>query len=306
MRRQNDVSLFKNKRMRATLLDSAGRPVYGAESVVVTSGQITTAFTPNVEEGEAISQPNGNGDTCLNVPAKPTFTGFAVEATFCKVEFALFEMLTGNPVVVNDDGTIVGIDEGTDIDLSNVNFALELWTGAQVSGAPRVGSQGTWGYILAPFLTGGTIGDITIENAAITFTVTGMQTKDGAAWGKGPFNVDLVAGVPAPLFKALTSKKHRRITTVEVAPPTDAFSGFQPLLDRSLPALTSITATPTGMSVAISPLPAGTDPVWYEFGDGEWDYAETGSFTHVYEEAGEYVITGNRNGVAKTVTVTVV
>ena len=217
---QKNVSLYRNKRMRATRLDSAGRPVYGAKSVVVTSGQITTSFTGNVEEGEAITQPNGNGDTCLNVPATPTFGGFTVEATFCNVDFSLFEMLTGNPVVLNDTGDIVGIDEGTDIDLSGVNFALELWTGAQNHGGTlRTGAEGEWGYIIAPFLSGGTLGDITVENAAITFTVSGMRTKDGAAWGSGPHKVDLVAGKAAPLFVPLTNKKHRRITVVEIAPP---------------------------------------------------------------------------------------
>lgn len=304
--RQRDTGLYKSKRMRATLVDSAGRPVYGAQSVVVTSGQISTTFTPNVEEGEAISQPNGNGDTCLNVPAVPTTTGWAVEATFCKVDFALFELLTGNPVVKNDNGTIVGIDEGTDIDLSNVNFALELWTGAQLGGVERTGSQGAWGYILAPFLSGGTLGDITIENAAITFTVTGMQTKNGSSWGAGPYNVDLVAGVAAPLFKPMTSKKHRRIMTVEIAPPSDALAGFMPLLDRTKPALTDITATVTGKSVAFAPVPAGTDPVWYEFGNGYWDYAETGSFTYVYPVAGTYTVTARRGPSTVTKSVTVV
>lgn len=218
---QKNVSLYRNKRMRATRLDSAGRPVIGDKSVVVTSGQITTSFTGNVEEGEAITQPNGNGDTCLNVPATPTFGGFTVEATFCNVDFSLFEMLTGNPIVLNDTGDIVGIDEGTDIDLSNVNFALELWTGAQSTDAAalRTGAQGLWGYIIAPFLSGGTLGDITVENAAITFTVTGMRTKDGSAWASGPHKVDLVAGKAAPLFKPLTARKHRRITVVEIAPP---------------------------------------------------------------------------------------
>lgn len=306
MARQKDVSLYKSKRMRATLLDAAGRPVYGAQSVVITSGQISTTFTPNVEEGEAISQPNGNGDTCLNVPATPTFTGFAVESTFCKVDFALFELLTGNPVVLNDNGTIVGIDEGTDIDLSKVNFALELWTGAQTSATLRTGSQGEWGYILAPFLSGGTLGDITIENAAITFTVTGMQTKNGAAWGAGPYNVELVAGVAAPLFKPLTSKKHRRIMSAEIAPPSDALAGFVPLLDRMDPALTDITATVTGKSVVFAPTPTGTTPVWYEFGNGEWDYAVTGGFTYVYPVAGTYTVTARRGTSKVTKSVTVV
>lgn len=304
MARQKDAGLYRSKRMRATRLDGSGRPVYGPESVVVTRGQITTSFTSNVEEGEPISQPNGNGDTCLSVPATPTLSGFSVESTFCKVDFALFELLTGNPVVLNDDGTIVGIDEGTDIDLAEVNFALELWTGAQVSDTLRAGAEGEWGYILCPFLSGGTLGDITVENAAITFTVTGMQTKNGAAWGSGPYDVDLVGGVAAPLFKPLTSKKHRRITTVEIAPPTDV-SGYLALLDRTDPALTSITATVTGDDVVFAPVPAGTDPVEYDFGNGEWDYAETGTYNYTYPAPGVYTATGRRGASEVTVQVTI-
>lgn len=304
MGRQKNVSLYKSKRMRATRLDVSGRPLYGPESVVITRGQISTAFTSNVEEGEAISQPNGNGDSCLNVPATNSFTGFSVESTFCNVDFALFEMLTGNPVVLNDDGTIVGIDEGTDVDLSGVNFALELWTGAQVSDALRPGAEGEWGYIVAPFLSGGTLGDITVENAAITFTVTGMQTKNGAAWGSGPYNVDLVGGVAAPLFKPLTSKKHRRITVVEIAPPEDV-PGFTALLDLADPAITSVTATVTGSTVNLAPMPAGTDPVEYDFGNGEWDYAETGSYDYTYPEPGQYTVTARRGGSTATAQVTI-
>jgi len=305
MGRQRDTGLYKSKRMRATLVDLAGRPVFGPESVVVTSGQITTTFTPNVEEGEAISQPNGNGDTCLNVAATPTYTGHSVESTFCKVDFALFELLTGNPVVRNDDGTIVGIKQGTKIDLSKVNFALELWTGAQTDGVPRDGAEGAWGYILAPFLQGGTLGDITVENAAITFTVTGMQTKNGTAWGRGPYNVDLVGGVAAPLNEALDLTDHLQIITVEIAPPADDLSGFMALLDPTDPALTGVTGTVTGKSVAFAPTPAGTDPVEYDFGDGTWDYAETGSYTHVYDAPGTYTITGRRGTSTATTQVTV-
>lgn len=310
MGRQKEVSLYKSKRMRATRLDLAGRPVYGPESVVITRGQISTTFTPNVEEGEAITQPNGNGDPCLNVPGQNTFSGFSVESTFCKVDFALFEMLTGNPVVLNEDGKIVGIDEGTDIDLSGVNFALELWTGAQVTDVLRPGAEGEWGYILAPFLSGGTLGDVVVENAAITFTVTGMQTKNGAAWGSGPYNVDLVGGVAAPLFQPLTSKKHRRITTVEIAPPEDV-PGFLALLDRTDPALTDFTATATtatgdGLSYTFAPVPAGTDPVEYDFGDGQWDYAETGTYTYEYATAGSYEVTARRGTSKITKTISIV
>lgn len=303
--KQKQVALYKSKTMRVTEVDFSGRPVYGPDSVIVTNGQITTAFTANIEEGETLSGTNGNGDICWSEPADPNFTGYGIEATFCNVDFALFEKLTGHPVVLNDDGTIVGIEEGSTVKLSDVTFALELWTGAKSTTAPRDGSEGDWGYILTPFVRGGTITDITVENAGITFGVTGMTTKNGTNWGSGPYNVDLVGGVPAPLFQSVAKTAYRRTMTVEVAPPT-VFEGSIPLLDRTDPALTALTTTPTGLSVLIAPTPAGTDPVWYEFGDGEWDYAETGTYTHVYEAAGTYIITGRRGSSTVTKSVTVV
>lgn len=304
MAQQKKTSFYKGKRLRVTELDFSGRPVIGEDSVVVTNGMVTVGFAGIIEEGEPLSGVNANGDTCWTEPSSPTFSGYTVEATFCDVDFALFEKLTGQPLVFNEDGTIVGIDEETSIDLSNVNFALELWTGASTEGSSREGAEGEWGYILAPFLRGGTLSDITVENAAITFGVTGMQTKNGAAWGSGPYNVDLVGGVAAPLFQPLSNKVHRRITSVEIAPP-EAYTGSVPLLDRTDPALTGLTTTPTGLSVLIAPTPAGSDPVWYDFGDGQWDYAATGTYTHVYDAAGTYVITGRRGSSEVTTSVTV-
>jgi hypothetical protein len=290
--------------MRATLLNAAGQPLVGDSSVVTTKGFITLTMTSNTEEGEAINVVNAGGESCVTEAATPTWNGVAVEAEFCDVDFALFEILTGQEVVLNADGVAIGITESTDIDMTNVKFALEVWLGASSNAAPSAGSQGRYGYVLLPHLAGGVIGDVTVENAAITFTVSGMQTRNGAAWGAGPHKVELVGGVPAVLSTPIKSNDHRRIMQVEVAPP-EVYEGATPLLDPSDPAVTSLTTTPTGLSVAIAPVPAGTDPMFYDFGDATWDYTANGSYTHVYDTAGTYIITGKRGGSVVTQSVTV-
>ena len=302
--KQKHAGLFRSKVMRVTDVDFNGRPIYGEDSVIVTNGQISVAFTGNIAEGEVIEGINGNGDRCWYEPADPTFSGYNIDATFCNVDFALFKKLTGHDVVLNDDGTIVGIEEGSTVVLSNVNVAIELWTGAKSDTAPRDGAEGDWGYILTPFVRGGTISDITVENAGITFGVTGMTTKKGNNWGSGPYSVDLVNGEAAPLFQPVKKTAFRRVTTVEIAPP-EVYEGPVPLLDPTKPALTGITATPTGLSVALSPTPVGTDPVWYDFGDGVWDYAATGSYNYTYDAAGTYTITARRGSSVVTEDVTV-
>jgi hypothetical protein len=298
------VSYLRGRRLRATRLDINGRPIYGDNAAVVTKGFITFGMTTNMEEGEAITVTDANGDSCVNEAAVPTFTGISGEAEFCAVDFALFEMLTGMPVVLDENGRAIGITETTRINLADINVALELWLGASSDDAPSTGSEGQFGYILLPFVGGGVIGDITIENAGITFTISNLSTKNGSNWGAGPYNVELVDGAPAPLSTPIQSGDHRRIQHVEVAPPT-VYAGSIPLLDPTDPALTGVTATATGLSVALAPQPAGTDPVFYDFGDGSWDLAETGSYTHVYSAAGTYTITARRGSSTVTTTVTV-
>lgn len=292
MGKSKNVNLLRGKRMRATRVDSFGRPVIGADNAVVTKGFITVAYTTLTEEGEAITVTNAGGETCVSEAAAPTFSGFSAEATFCNVDFSLFNLLTGQELVKDSFGTVIGITESTDVDIKTVNFALELWLGATGDNVASTGSQGQWGYVLTPFLGGGVIGDITIENAAITFTVTGMTTKDGTGWGAGPYAVELVAGKAALLSTPLKAKDHRRIMHVEVAPPAP-FSGSIPVLDPAGVALTAVAGTVTGKSVALTPTPVG-GPVMYDLGDGTWDYAETGSYSRTYVNPGKYTVTAKR------------
>lgn len=296
MGKSKNTSYLRGRRMRATVLDSSGAPVYGEDSVVVTKGFITVAFTTVTQEGEAITVTNAAGESCVAETATPTMDGFTVEGTFCEVDFRLFEILTGQRVLLDDDGVAIGIAESTDVDLATVNFALELWLGSKIAGE--------WGYVLVPFLRGGIIGDVTIENAAVTFTITGLVTKGGAKWGKGPYAVQTVGGVAAELKDAVTAAEHRRWLSVDVAPP-GVLEGSQPLLDPTDAAVTDITATVTGKSVVFAPTPSGTDPITYDFGDGQWDYAATGGYTHVYDAAGTYEVTATRGLTTVTKSVTV-
>ena len=207
MGRGKTVSFLRGKRVRATKLNASGAPLIGDSSVVVSKGFITIGMTTNTEDGEAISQVNANGESCILETAVPSFTGIGVEIEFCGVDFSLFEMITGNAAVLDDSGIVVGITESTDVNLGAVNFALEMWLGVTTDSAPVTGSQGQFGYVLLPRLGGGVISDISVENGAINFTLTGMTTKNGSLWGVGPYKVDLTAGVPSTLRRAIKAER---------------------------------------------------------------------------------------------------
>src|SRR5262245_3359074 len=219
--------LVRGRTMRVTKVDGCCAPAYGDDNMVVTDGFVSVALTSNITEPEEIVVTNANGQTCVRDPGCPEFNGYGVELTFCYVSPCLFSIVTGQPVVLNADGDAVGFRMNSDVSVCGQGFALEVWMG--VPGVACAGEAGAYGYLLLPCLQSGVIGDFTIENAAVTFTVTGASTKDGNGWGVGPYNVALDSGGnPAPLAEALDANDHLLVTFTEVAPP-DPTDGCQPL-----------------------------------------------------------------------------
>lgn len=191
---QQCFSLIRGRAMRVTRLNGCGAVVPGSQSQVVTKGFISVGLTSNTEEGEAISITNANGDVCISDTPAPKFTGYGVEINLCGVDPSLIGILTGQPLVQDPDtGTgspaeYLGFRVNSGVSLDDSGFGLELWSGVPAA-ACGVGGTQQYGYFLLPYLKGGVIGDFTVENGAINFTITGAQTKDGAGWGVGPYDV---------------------------------------------------------------------------------------------------------------------
>lgn len=306
MQNSKAVSFLRGRTMRATLVSPVGAPIIGDESQVTSKGFISVAYTSNIETGTDVTLENARGETCISEKGLPSFTGVGLEINFCEVDPSLFSMLTGQEVILDPEtGDAIGFIMEEGIDLTANSFALELWMGTQTNATPHANSQGFYGYVLTPFLSGGVVGDFTIENGAITFTVSNLNSKKNSQWGNGPYNVQLGAtGEPARLSKAVKATEHFRTQVVEVRPP-EPFVGRRPVLDPTDPDLTGIATVITGLSVDFDPEPAGTDPMWYDFGDGTWDYSADGSITHVYDAAGSYDVVAYRGRSFVTETVTV-
>lgn len=283
------ASYVRGRVLRVTRLDACGRVVYGDDSVVTSSGFVSVAYTANIDDGEEINLPNANGDRCVFVPAKPSFLGYTVEITFCNVDPDLFAMMTGQRVVTDAFGDVVGFTMDTAVSSDDSAFALEVWAGSPTTAGCAEGATGTFGYVLLPFLQGGVVGDFTIENAEVTFTVSNAATKDGNAWGVGPYDVVLGAdSLPTTLPDPLTTTEHLYFSQTGVEPP-EAECGARPLLDPAGDDVTGMTVTENGLVVEFDPTPASTDPWWIDFGDGTWDYNAVGDpISHLYTADGSY------------------
>jgi hypothetical protein len=295
--------------MRVTRLNGCGQPVYGDGSVGVSDGFVSVSFTANTDEGEEINVTNAAGKTCVREVPCPTFLGYDVEIEFCNADPALFALLTGQEPVLDEDDVAIGFRVNSDVSGCESGFALEVWTGVpgvacDTSASPE---STPGGYLLLPYLQGGTFGDFTIENDAISFTITGAATKTGSGWQTGPYNVQRDAtGTAVPLATPILSGDHLHVQYTDVAPPP-AICGTHPLLDPTGAELTSVTATVTGLSVSFAAMPAGSDPWFVDFGDGTWDYSADGSaITHLYAAAGTYQAEGYRGTTEEEVQVVTV
>jgi hypothetical protein len=220
--------LVRGRSMRVTKVDGCCAPDYGDDNMVVTEGFVSVALTANINEPEEIVVTNASGKTCVRDPGEAEFQGYGVEITFCEVSPCLFSIVTGQPSVVNADGEVVGFRMNSGISLSGAGFGLEVWMG--VPGVACTGEAGAYGYLLLPCLQGGVIGDFTIENAAVTFTITGASTKDGNGWGVGPYDVvDDGTGAAAPLPDPLDNNDHLYTIFTTIGPP-DPTDGCAPLV----------------------------------------------------------------------------
>lgn len=244
-------SLIRGRMMRVTRLDGCGARVLGPDSAVVSDGFIQVAYSPQTDEGTTISVTNAAGKVCILDEPAPKFLNYNVEIQLCGVNPDLMHLFTGQDIIYDAQETPQGVGFAMDsaLDADDSGFALEVWSSVPV--AACADGNVSYGYTLLPFVKGGLVGDFTIANDAVNFTITGAKTKDGNAWGVGPY--DVVAdedGDDSPLLASIPTTRHMHMQLTTVAPPATV-CGAVPL---GVPA-TLITA---GIPATLTPANAYT------------------------------------------------
>lgn len=232
--------------MRATRLDRCGLPIWGDTAQIATEGFVSVAQTGNYDDGSEKTVTNAQGKKCVYRPAEPELTSLSLDVVFCEVDPEYYTALTGFPAEYDaESGDVVGFRIDRSVRPLDVGVALEVWSDAQGTAGCDDSAEVPYGYFLWPFLSGGRVGDYTIEDNAVTFSVTGMVTRDGSQWDVGPYNVvPDDAGDPAPLASPITATQPSLVRRTTVAPP-EATLGLIPLDDPDgLDATTATAGTP--------------------------------------------------------------
>lgn len=219
------VALARANRMRLTRLDACGAPDPGPTGTLVTNGFINVDVAPNYLDPEEITQTNANGDLCIDDQGNPQLRWLDLTIVMCNVDPDVFNIVTGNPLVVNDAATpeSVGFRINGEV-TGTANFAMELWS--RVSGqACDAEGNALYGYWLIPFIVQARVGQWSVANAALNLTFTARTSVD-SLWGTGPtaytVRADATTGTPERILTAIDDTDHVHFEIVSVAPPAAA------------------------------------------------------------------------------------
>ena len=279
---QTAFPLVRGYQMRLTRLNQCCQVNYGQDASVVTEGYVSIAFTASINAGEEIIVANANGKTCVRDTPSDEFQGYGLAFTFCDVQPCVFELLTGQPVVTNAAGDAVGFRMNSNVTAENSAFALEVWMG--IPGDVCQGTAGSAnGYLLLPCVSGGTVGDFTIENAAINFVVTGATTKDGNNWGTGPYP-------NSPLANPTDANDHLQVLYTTVNPPAATVGCVALELDGLVVTDSGYVATLTMDDAANDCFAAAFTVDWGDDSTVETFTGGTATAAHTYATAGTDII----------------
>lgn len=214
-------------RMRLTRLDACGAPVTGACSVVTTNGAVSVGVSPVYRDADEIEEVNGAGELCISDRIAPQFKWDETEIVLCNIDPDAWNIITGNALVLDDatptPNTVGFRQQGA---LPASNFALEVWmkvTGVACGDPDEI----PFGYWLFPWVTQGTVGDWSFENAGLTLTLNAITSSD-SPWGTGPATYlvrrDAATSTLEPLLTAIGPDDHMHYERT-TAPPPDAVCG---------------------------------------------------------------------------------
>lgn len=191
--------------VRITKVDGCGRPVYGPNSMAVSSGVVSIELEPETEDGEDYSQKNAAGEQCFPAFSGPSYIKWwNLTIEFCQVDPELFALICPNWPGVRDYTRTrnVGWRMGSEITTSDGSgFALETWPKSAGTGVAQAcyetGQQqdedvAPGGYFLLPWVVPDAPDSFKLEDGPATFTIKG-KTKPGSLWKRGPYDVVLNA-----------------------------------------------------------------------------------------------------------------
>lgn len=270
------------ERVRFTLLDGCGRPIFGPDSTFVVSSPPQVEITQNITEGEVFELIAGNGEACYSVRQPDRVSGDGWQFDLCGIDTEMWSALNDNYIpMIGHRGETIGISEGYSLNSARSAF-VELWVtepsgdGGDCPEEVEVEARYVWvgAGRLRNFRTADTLTFGTDSSPATLHAVS----QSGARWGNGPYDVVLDEnGQPAPFANPINPDRRKNFAVVDLPPP-EPTCGSQPLSNPAGPLfiVECLDDGTSGRSVHVR-LVGQTDPdAAYQI---DWNDGSTGVFT---------------------------
>lgn len=225
----SEFPVVRGKRLRATKINSCGRPIAGPLNRVVTKGFVTWKLNKVNRDAQDLEQTNADGVVCVSDRTPPERKYYTPAIELCNVNTELITLFNGWEQVLDYADLPIGFRDQPEVE-SDYGVALELWSGGRSDDDcptptdDSIFSSASTGLKYGYWLIGGTeweLGDIEIGASVSTFTLTG-RTIALPHWGRGPYNVAAtdVVGTPGRLLQPVGQREHLTVFRTPVAPPT--------------------------------------------------------------------------------------
>lgn len=190
---------------------------------MVSDSFINLSLTAELEEPDEFTVKLANGKLCINEIGCATLKRYTVEVSLCNADPDLFEIISGVTKVLSFNGDVVGYEVDENLGNCNTRFSLEFWTRVPSDQCSDPSGFTQYVYWLLPCLQNGRVGDVTIENGPLEFTLT-ADAIPSHEWAKGPYNVvsQDVLNTPGKLIAAIGCKTALHVQITTIAPPCDS------------------------------------------------------------------------------------
>lgn len=170
--------------MRVARLDAMGNTPAGPMNAYTTNTVVSLSIAPEFEDGDEVTQKNGQGLVCISVKAPDTLKRLTVGLQICAFDPELTELLSGGSIITDGGATPQTIGyayERVGADSTPNGVSIELWTKRYVNSAPVGFARWVFPrvYLRKSDRAFGT--DIQ-ENSFEGFAI------ENPNWGNGPFN----------------------------------------------------------------------------------------------------------------------
>lgn len=237
------IPIFKGLKLRATRVDSCGKPIEGNANRIVTDGFISVKLSPEMKARQEVEQPNAEGRIIFSGTTPATRKHHNADINMCGVDPELYTFLTGYELLLDYNGNPIGYGDKPEVE-GQYGAVIEVWAGGKTdddcdvpeddSYLTAAGAGLRYGYLAFAASEWVPTGDLTIEDAMTNLSLTAI-TQTMVGWHRGPYNVqeindDLDAG---RLLVAVPKKRHITFLRTRIAPP-EVTPGLVPLSIQSI------------------------------------------------------------------------